>query len=69
MNDSLLRIKNDNGEVVYMSGLLPDGTFGVVADEARPFTEEELTSLAMFQKHREDLTHRVDESMRNISQV
>lgn len=51
-------IKNKDGLVVYMQGLLPDGTFGIVADEERPFTDEELADPVKFKERRDDTARR-----------
>lgn len=60
-------IKNDEGGIVYMAGLLPDGTYGIVADQARAFTQEELTDVAKFKVHADDLARRVDEYMHTMT--
>lgn len=67
MGGSNLLIKNATGDIVYMQGLLPDGTYGIVADQERPFTQEELTDVAKFVEHRDDLARRVDEDMHSAT--
>lgn len=65
MSDNMMQVKNDNGGIVSMVGQLPDGTFGLIIDEAVPFTEEELTDVSKFTEHMDNLAHRVDVSMKS----
>ncbi len=58
-------IRNRNGGVVYMAGLLPSGEYGIVADEIRPFTDEELADKSKFLEHKSDLDRRIDASFNN----
>lgn len=58
-------INNGAGQAVYLAGKFPDGTFGIMIDQARPFTELELANPAEFKRHADDLAKRVDEDMRN----
>lgn len=67
MASDLEIIRNSKEQIVYMAGELPDGTIGIVADEAKPFTELELTDPEAFGKHRDDLAKRVDASMKGTA--
>lgn len=53
-------IRNDRDQVVMLTGLLPNGTFGIVADEVRPFTDDELTDAKLFDEHLKDLNRRME---------
>lgn len=52
-------VRNAKQEIVMITGLLPDGTYGQIADEARPFTEDELNSPDKFNEHIADLNRRL----------
>jgi hypothetical protein len=61
--DSMMLITNDEGGIVYAQGKLPDGTYGIIADQARPFTKEEMADPVKFATHRDDLANRVQAEM------
>lgn len=50
-------------EVVYIAGELPDGTYGIVIDEERPFTDSELCNANLFASHIADLDKRIEEAI------
>lgn len=52
-------LRNMDGDVIYMSGQLPDNTFGVVADTEKPLTEEEMEDPIKFKQHMDDLAKRI----------
>jgi hypothetical protein len=56
---SLEIVRNSEGQAVILTGLLPDGTYGIVADEETPFTKEELSDAELFKKHRDDISERM----------
>lgn len=49
-------------EVVYIAGELPDGTYGIVIDMERPFTDSELSNANLFVSHVVDLDKRIEEA-------
>jgi|SRR6266850_5698712 len=57
---SRVLIRNGDGAVVGIQGRLPDGTIGIVMDEARPFTEDELEYATKFREHMDDLAKRME---------
>lgn len=52
-------IRNGQNMVVMMTGLLPDGSYGQIADSEKPFTEDELTNAEAFKRHKADLDKRI----------
>lgn len=67
MSKGYIELKNNEGEVIYIAGQLPDGTYGIIADESRPFTDNELHDQVLFRAHCEELAKRVDKKISDNS--